>query len=121
MSYKKISDHQTKDGLAKGLAQWVIRNDGKSVTIHGTEDEAKALDIPKRKEKVVMNENEGTFRVLSVKEEILDAITDAPQSTTVIANIIGRPVPSTRRTLSELAEAGRVIKNHVGAYFAPLA
>ena len=125
MSYKKISDHQTKDGLAKGLAQWVIINDGKSMTRHGTEDQVKALDKPKKEEEIIVSEENQEVNVyqetqkvhtLSVADEILGIITASPVTVAAIADLIERPIPSTRRTLNQLSRTDSVFKTWDGLY-----
>jgi hypothetical protein len=131
MGIRKISDHKTKEGIAKGLAEWVVVEDGKSITVHDTEENVKKKYGKQKDSPEVVREEEQVESVIenvspqglvvdsvvpggTVSQQLLNVLNYEPRKAADLAAAIGRPVPSTRRTLNDLALTGTVLKTDEG-------
>jgi hypothetical protein len=125
MTIRKISDHQTKSGIRLGISEWVIINDGRSTTFHGTKEEAERLDKPskpksvEREVKVVSQTHSITVKDAALKVFGGGGFSFTPREVAEKVNQevrVGTPAASVRRAISELVAEGRVIKNAFGRY-----
>jgi predicted Rossmann fold nucleotide-binding protein DprA/Smf involved in DNA uptake len=129
MGIRKISDHKTKEGIAKGLAEWVVVENGKSITVHDTAENVKqkygkqkdSPEVVREEEQVEELNNVDSGLVVNsfapggtVSRQLLNVLSYEPRKAADLAAAIGRPVPSTRRTLNELATAGTILKTDEG-------
>jgi DNA-binding transcriptional ArsR family regulator len=135
MGVQLISEHNKK--RTQGFSEWVVKNDSKSLTVHGTREDAdlalgklkgvrtaESLDTVAKlvtsldkiaheaytEEPIIQEEVKVVENQAPVREQILSVIDNNGRTVSEIAEAIGRPVPSTRRTLNLLAQQGLIFK-----------